>query len=72
MSNRPEPLTAAEQRDLGRVVIAMRDNGVCWKQVERELGLCERQLRRYAGLALMSDNFPPMSDLADCGTARAA
>lgn len=67
MSNRPEPLTAAQQADLGRVVRVARANGVPWKCLEREFGRCERQLRRYA---LMSELSERMSDLRDCGSAR--
>lgn len=69
MSKRPEPLTAREQADLGRVVLALRDNGVCWKAIEDEFGLTRRHLWRCA---LMSQNTPGMSHPGDCGLSRAA
>ena len=66
MANRPEPLTAAEQADVGRVTRALRGAGVRWKTIERELGLCERHLRRCIG---MSDFCGGMSGFGDCAGA---
>lgn len=69
MSNRPDPLSAGEQADIGRVALALRAAGVPWKTVEDELGLCERHLRRCIALAgddagAMSEISGRMSDLA--------
>jgi hypothetical protein len=62
-------LTPAQQSDLGRIVREMRAAGMRWKQIERELGLCERHLRR---IAAMSDFSVGMSGISDRIISRAA
>lgn len=72
MSNRPQPLSAEEQNDIGRTVLGARQLGVCWKHLERELGMSRRQLwrcvqRHVRQLAAgMSQESGRMSHQGDC------
>jgi hypothetical protein len=51
MSARPNPRDLAEQRRIGRQVLALRRAGALWKTLAWRLGRSERQLMRYANLA---------------------
>lgn len=66
VSNRRDPLSLQQQADIGRLTRAMRAAGMLWKEIAGELGLCERHLRRCAG---MSANNAGMSDHEDCRAA---
>lgn len=69
MSNRPEPLSAAEQADIGRVALAMREARVCWKRIEDELGMSRVQLWRCLSLVANETKNPGMKHRRGCQAA---
>lgn len=48
MSNRAGRLDAAQRREVGAMVQAMRERGERWKVIARDLGLSKSQLWRYS------------------------
>lgn len=51
MTARTDPMNADQQAAIGRVVIAMRDGGMLWKEIVHQLGMSRAQLWRCAQLA---------------------
>lgn len=72
MSNRPEPMSAAEQAAIGKVVAAMRDSGVLWKEIVHELGMSRMHLSRCLRRARMVQKTGRMLHPGDCEVAAAA
>lgn len=58
MSNRAGRLDAAQRREVGAMVRAMRERGEPWKRIEQALGLSRVQLWRYAREDVMKRETP--------------
>lgn len=73
MSNRPGPLTAAQQLDVGAQVIALRADGWCWKRLEdwfrmsrSQLWRCQRRAERAAEKRRMQQKTGGMQHQVHC------
>lgn len=72
MSKRPSPLSPEQAAEVGALVLAMREQGLRWKEIERTFGYKRVQLWRYVRRHLMKQKIRLMKHREDCARVEAA